>query len=325
MNKIVTAFNPLRVNKSTLLLFKLVIAAAVLLVLLHKISFSAIKEAFLTASALPIIASLGLLSVNLFLQFSKWRLLAQKINSFPPNIIWESLLAGFTLGLITPGRLGEYGRSFFLDTDRWQRWIGLTMIDKFFSLLVINLFGYVAVLYFFSQQLNPFIIGLFFIFMIAICSFILIIVMVPEMGVKLVKKIKLINRWPRIKELLSGIESLNRSNLQRLLLLSILHVTTYLTQMALLIKAFVPLAFAKGWVASAAIMFTKSFLPIALGDLGIRESASIYFFSKFNIDPAMAFNASLLLFCINILLPSLFGLFIILKKHNGNHSKDHLR
>ncbi|MBD3374216.1 hypothetical protein GF406_04205 [candidate division KSB1 bacterium] len=325
MNKIATIFHPLRINKSTLLLFKFIIAAAVLLVLLHKISLSAITEAFGTASGLPIMASLGLLSVNLVLQFSKWSLLAQKIYSFPPKIILESLLAGFTLGLITPGRLGEYGRSFFLDTERWQRWVGLIMIDKFFSLLILSLFGYLAVLYFFYHQFSPVLIGLFFLFIAAIFSFILIIVWVPDMGVRLAKKVRIINRWPRIKELLTGIESLDRSNLQRLLLLSTLHVTTYLTQMALLIKAFVPLAFLKGWVASAAIMFTKSFLPIALGDLGIRESASVYFFSKFNIDPAMAFNASLLLFCINILLPSLFGLLVILKKHNGNHGKDHLR
>jgi uncharacterized membrane protein YbhN (UPF0104 family) len=325
MNKIVTAFHPIRINKSALFLFKLVIAAAVLVVLMHKISLSAITEALLTAAVLPIAASLSLLSLNLFLQFSKWSLLAQKIYPFSRKIIWESLLAGFTLGLITPGRLGEYGRSFFLEPNQWQRWVGLTMIDKFFSLLVLNLFGYLAVMYFFYDQLNIYIIGLILILAALICSFILVIITAPQIGTKLLKKIRFINRWPRLKELLSGVEYLDKSNLQKLLLLSVLHVTTYLTQMTLLIKAFVPLAFLKGWIASAAIMFTKTFLPIALGDLGIRESASVYYLSKFNIEPAMAFNASLLLFCINILFPSLFGLLIILKKHNGKYGKDHLR
>jgi hypothetical protein len=58
-------------------------------------------------------------------------------------------------------------------------------------------------------------------------------------------------------------------------------------------------------------MFVKSLLPISIGDLGIREAGSIYFFSIYGISQAAALNASLLLFSINIFIPSILGIYFI--------------
>ena len=61
----------------------------------------------------------------------------------------------------------------------------------------------------------------------------------------------------------------------------------------------------------AATMFSKIIIPISFGDLGIREGAAIFFLGRVNVLKIHAFNASLLLFVINILIPSVVGIFLI--------------
>jgi hypothetical protein len=103
------------------------------------------------------------------------------------------------------------------------------------------------------------------------------------------------------------------------MIFAFLHVITYLSQLVLLINAFSPIKFINGFIASAAIMMTKSLLPISIGDLGIRESIAIFYFNQFDISQAGAFNASMLLFAINLLIPSITGMFLILSQINNKN------
>lgn len=60
-------------------------------------------------------------------------------------------------------------------------------------------------------------------------------------------------------------------------------------------------------------MLVKSMLPISIGDLGIRESAAVFFLGKIGLAESTAFNASILLFLINLVIPSMIGLVLVLK------------
>ena len=88
---------------------------------------------------------------------------------------------------------------------------------------------------------------------------------------------------------------------------------TYILQFSLLVNAFSSIAITKAFLAVGTTMMVKSMLPIAIGDLGVRESAAVYFFNMLHVPGAAAFNASLLLFFINLLTPSILGLILILK------------
>jgi len=60
--------------------------------------------------------------------------------------------------------------------------------------------------------------------------------------------------------------------------------------------------------AAGLIIFTKTIIPpISLGELGIREGASIYFITQMSGTAAVGFNASIFLFIINLLIPALIG------------------
>jgi uncharacterized membrane protein YbhN (UPF0104 family) len=69
------------------------------------------------------------------------------------------------------------------------------------------------------------------------------------------------------------------------------------------------------------MMLAKSIFPISIADIGIREAGSVYFFALLGISSAAAFNASMVLFLINILLPSVVGL-LFLPKASLVHRRD---
>ena len=64
-------------------------------------------------------------------------------------------------------------------------------------------------------------------------------------------------------------------------------------------------------MATTSTILTKTLLPISLADLGIREGAAVFFFSKLQVGKVAAFNGSLLLFAVNVLLPTFLGLFLL--------------
>jgi len=64
-------------------------------------------------------------------------------------------------------------------------------------------------------------------------------------------------------------------------------------------------------------MFAKTILsPLSFSELGVREGASIFFLTQMGESSSTALNASLSLFIINIIVPSLIGLFLLFVKND---------
>ena len=63
----------------------------------------------------------------------------------------------------------------------------------------------------------------------------------------------------------------------------------------------------------SAMLFVKTLLPVTFGDLGIREGIAVFFYGFFAVSEAAVFNASLLIFVLNFLLPALLGTFYLFK------------
>jgi uncharacterized membrane protein YbhN (UPF0104 family) len=70
-------------------------------------------------------------------------------------------------------------------------------------------------------------------------------------------------------------------------------------------------------------------LPISFGDLGVRETATVFFVSLIGGQKTTGFNASILIFLINLAFPSFIGFlllfipkiqqqFLVLKKQKSN-------
>ena len=299
---------------------KILISVLVLAVLVRKISFHELSTAFIAAEKHFIVMAAALLALNLFLQTQKWR---QLIRLEKPRVsrgeVMSSLLAGLTLGFITPGRLGELGRGFFIKDVSWQSVLGLTVIDKLVSLIVIYFAGLIGLSYFLQTHLH------FYVWLPAVLTGIALILLVlfflmrPDILRSLLQRFEVIwSNRSKAREFAACVSKMTATLTLKVLCLGILQYLTFILQFYLLIIAFAPLSLWQGFMAISAIMLVKTVLPIAIGDLGIRESAAIFFCGLFNVASSAALDASLLLFIINILLPSLAGLVIILiHRYNG--------
>jgi uncharacterized membrane protein YbhN (UPF0104 family) len=70
------------------------------------------------------------------------------------------------------------------------------------------------------------------------------------------------------------------------------------------------------------MLFTKILLPISLADLGIREGISLFYFSLFGTEKTAIFNASVLIFFLNILIPALIGSFFLFRLRYTNQVEE---
>ncbi len=302
-------------RKFLLYLAKIVVAILVTIILIRKISLDEIVTALKTANLNLIAAAFSLLVVNLGFQFHKWRLIVHRENrDIKARSVLGSLLAGMALGLITPGRVGEFGRSFFIRGADWARLMALTFIDKMIALGIIYLFGVYGFYRFMAATLHPYVLWPILITIMFFLILLFLFLLRPNLLQSITHHIPNRLKHPVLHKLAGGIELATPKLTLRLLFYTILQNLTFCTQMVLLIRAFYPGIGLEAYTAVFAVMMTKTLLPISLGDLGIRESASIYYFSRLNVPPAAAFDASLLLFMMNVLLPALIGLLIFIKK-----------
>jgi uncharacterized protein (TIRG00374 family) len=291
-------------------------ALLVMFMLIKNVQADKILRALGEAKIGFFVLTLILLLPNVYIQYFKWNYLLKLIK--PRATFFESissLLAGFTFGFITPGRLGEFGRAFFVKDCPWIKVVGLAVIDKLYSVTIVILLGAGGMLFVLNLLLHHFFIFLpIFIFTLVALTLMLYLVFHPDFIRSFLYNINIMLPFrKKIKLLISSLDNFHKPQALTLLGLSLLFYTIFFTQFYLLTLAFEWITPWDAFVAISSTLLVKSLLPISLGDLGVRESAAVFFFSQVGVLKTTAFNASIMLFLINILIPSLVGLILILK------------
>jgi len=298
-------------NRVVSRLLKLAITVIVLTVAARYIQPEKIFSTILSVHPVFLMCAAILLVPNLFLQQIKWLLLLRRIDDNASSIAaWHSLLAGYPLGLATPGRWGELGRAIFLPDYPRTTVAALAAIDKLMNFVAIILLGVIGVATFLHDGFLP----TFSIHPVIIVA----IVVVFAGGLFLSKRIskKFLNRDGAHEQSSSWIGVLRKFDarfLFILFMLSLFFVMTFCAQLLILVEGLQTVDVPRGFAAASATFLTQSLLPLSIGDLGVRESAAAFFFSKIGVASHAAFGAALLLFVINMLLPSVAGLFLLWK------------
>lgn len=295
-----------RISVRTILRFLL--AVVLLALLLQFIEPARMAAAFAQADGQLIGLALALVVLNLGTQILKWHFLLRKSGySYPSTLEAQSVLFGITIGTLTPGQIGEFGgRAMLLRTDP-QRIVGLTIIDKLQILCVMGLGGLIALAFLFSF-------GTLLSVIAVIGGLVILAAMLRPapfadwLHRTLFRDVK--SKW--IQEFFAAAGTLRDG---KLILTTTLFTFAFYAvlwiQLYVLLNAFEPVSVSDSFLAFAATMFAKSFLPFTVADLGIREAGFVYFLSLRSVPEPVALNASLLLFAMNILLPAIVGLLFI--------------
>ena len=321
--------NALVIMKSFLLhpvvsvILKTIIAIGLIAALLHYIDIRAILISLSNANYMYIIAGSVFMFANIALQYYRWKFLVRLVSKdIPTKEIFASLLIGYSAGFFTPGQIGEFGgRVISLNSIRKAHILAMSMIDKLYILALTIIFGCISFIIFFHTHLSDLWRTQYTFLSIFLASATAFVFLFPSQTKKLLLFLPEKIRSHRIYVLIEVIEKEFHNREGRILfLLTVLLFCIIIIQYHLFLNAFEPVGFGVSSIGTLIILFVKSVvLPISIGDLGVRESTAVFFFSQYGVSPAAAFNMSLFIFFTNIFLPSLAGaLYILRLKFSSN-------
>jgi len=298
-------------NFSNIVRFFVTVLLVIFIYRFFDIQLDELLGAIATSNKTKLWAAFALMPLITLLQMTKWyQLLKLADEGIRFSDAATSLLAGMTLGIITPARIGELGRAWFLRDIPQLKVVGLTLADKFYSTLTYFFWGLPSLIVYFNLNYSPSLLSN--ILMIAGCLFLYTIiafsVLSPgKVGKTLITINKFLFRREQIVDIASVISSLKREKVFLILGLATLVWMLVITELWLLVNAFSEVDFLAGTLSASSAHFAKTLLPITFGELGVREASMIYFFKNLGVSEVASVASALLMFSMNVFLPSLTG------------------
>lgn len=261
-----------------------------------------------------------LVLVNLGLQWFRWHYLTRVGGlGLRPATSLRMLMAGLPMGLLTPGRMGELGRGAAVEGGHDAVVVaGLTALERSFSTLgslgiaiaamiasgygtgwkwvvIAALYGGLAYIFFHPYRLAEWTTAL----------------MPATRGALGMRVRELAARF------LAGWELAGRKAALNVFAISVLQTATAIVQVTICYMAAAGgvslLKVAGTW---AVVLGAKHFLPVTVGDLGIREGLAVAIFANRGLPTSAALIAALLIYVINILSPSIIGALVLARRRS---------
>lgn len=262
-----------------------------------------------------LVVVLVLMLCNWLVESRKWQLLVSYSQTISFITAVKGVLIGLPLALITPNRVGEIGgRAFVLDSNRkdavFATFIGsLTQLS---ATLLFGLMGGILVLCFFP--LNTAVRNACVVSVLIVT--VLIIFVVLSKNRRFLKNILLHIVGRRYyRYLISVVDKFPPKSITQSLSYSLFRYCIFSTQFGLLVHMLVPdisvLEIAVG--ISLMYLFTTLIPTVVLGEIGIRGSVAMFIFQNFTDSVSQIFQVSLLLWVVNIAIPTVIGSFLLLR------------
>ncbi len=251
----------------------------------------------------------------------KWKVLIRHIQDISFIKAFKATLAGVSLAMNTPNRIGEYlGRIIYIEEGNRIRAIALTIIGSISQLIITVLFGCFALLFFRDNiaqrpDLNA---GLSLIWMNAVIygSFITAIVLLLlyfriSWLTRLVEKIPFVSKYTYF---IQKLEEFEWKELLKVLMLSLLRYSIFIVQYVLLLQVFnVHITLLQSiWLTMVMFLALAVVPTIALAELGLRGQLSIHLFGLFSNNTLGIVLTATGIWLINLIVPALAGSLFIL-------------
>jgi hypothetical protein len=265
-----------------------------------------------------LVAVLFLVPFNWGFETLKW---GELIKSFSNISFWRAyraILAGVTVSLFTPNRIGEYGGRILMvkPENNWKA-IVATLVGSMSQLMILLTFGLIGAVYFSAQFLNPeayilksvVVLGLIFIALLIMCFFNI------DLLIPLIKRLPYAEKLKKYVKHVQVLRNYSNEILASVLFYSLLRYATYTTQYFLILQFFgieVPILAAFAGIATIFLLQTSVPLPPIMGLLARGEFA-LFIWGFFSTNEIDVLAATFSLFVINLMLPALLGLLFIIQ------------
>lgn len=263
-----------------------------------------------------LVAVVLLTPLNLSLEALKWQALMRNFSALGFGVFFQAILAGTTIAIFTPNRVGEYGGR-VLFVEKGKGWVAVisTMVGSLSQLLVLITAGVVGTIYFAWRYLHT---ELYLLLVslslgLALLSFLFFSYFNIDLIIPMAKRIPYVNKLKKWLRHLTVLKHFHRKELRRTLVFALLRYLTYSTQYYFLLKFYgVSVSWLEGMAGIATIFLIQASIPLppVMGLLARGETALLVW-GVFSPDQVSILAATFTLFVINIAVPSLLGLIAI--------------
>jgi uncharacterized membrane protein YbhN (UPF0104 family) len=210
----------------------------------------------------------------------------------------RTLLGGFALGLITPGRLGELGRCLFVRKSERTEVALLTILDR--ALDVWALLTLIGVSLFLLVRHPAAIFG------VAVWLALLPVLLgFPGLLAHLSKVMRRSSHFHgHLAEVAAAVPP---AQMPRYAIMALGAMWAELASFFFLLRAFFPTGFTTA-VATYPYIVLAGDLPLSFSGVGVREGAAALLLSPYAVPSGAAVDAAMLWFVLAILLPAVLGI-----------------
>lgn len=300
---------------------KIIIGLGLVVFLTFYVEPKSIYETYKKADKIYFLVAFLLLPLNLGLQFFKWKILSKEYFGINDNNkVWLSLFYGISGGIFTPMKSGEYfARALPYKNVKVLDVILATIVDKFIPIFFAILIGGTFFIIFLKNLIGfsaESAFGFIILYKIIVLIPLFLLLGSSSISQKMRKWLKTKRYFENIINRVAFVKMLSSKTLLKIIVISLLYHLTFTTQMSILLMAFSGESnFIMFFFIANLIIFAQIVIPpIALGEVGVREGAAVYFLQNLGFIGAVGFNAAISLFFINLLIPSIIGLTLLLKR-----------
>jgi uncharacterized membrane protein YbhN (UPF0104 family) len=279
-------------------LIRIGVTAGIVALILRRVPITALWSALAQIEPLWLLPVLGSVLAMLVVRWARWHMLlaAGGVNS-SQSASAGSLLGGFALGAVMPGRFGELARFLFVPAGDRARVILLNVIDRALDMWALGSFAVAGLFLIVSRPPA----------LVAVCVWMSVLPFVMGLP-RIVARLGGLPWWSeglRIKLRVAG-ETLPNVRVWRYALLALLSTGLDLLGFFFLLRAFQEVRLGVALATFPWIIMVGG-LPVSVGGLGAREGAAAILLARFAIPASVALDATLLLYVFGSLLPALIG------------------
>ncbi|MCO4294753.1 flippase-like domain-containing protein [Solitalea sp. MAHUQ-68] len=255
--------------------------------------------------------------INLLVETLKWRYLVRKVEEISWKRTIQSILAGLTLAVFTPSRIGEFGgRVLYLSPENRVKGVLAMGVGSFSQMIVTNVAGSIGLVFFIGMfvPVSPVVIVAMAVAAILVSSGFLLLMLNIRWFYIILDSFAFLHKFKKNFRVLLRY---NKRELFNVFGLSLLRYLVFSMQYYLLINLFIPqVTYPLSMVLISVIYMVQSILPtFAFFDIGVRGAAATYFFG-FWVGDSEAVNvlaAAFGVWLLNLIIPSLLGVYFVLK------------
>jgi Lysylphosphatidylglycerol synthase TM region len=266
-----------------------------------------------TPSLVQLVFCLILIPINWGIESRKWQLITKGIETISLRTAMRSVYSGVCLGNFAPGRATEFlGKILFFSDENKGKISVLHFVNGMIQLgitLLVGIFALVLKLDTFSEAYTWLFYLMFSAGVVLIILFVFAVLRV-NFFLNLIAKV-----LSRKSQTANSTVTFSKRLWLNLFFLSLLRYLTFTLQFYLLLHVFSPSAEAVHLVPGIALYFMMtSLLPmISVLEAAIRAAIALIVLADSGLSPTLLALATVLLWLLNIILPSIIGYLVLLR------------